>query len=102
MLSSLSDAAATLQLEKNFFHRICCHSATSLPKPLWFRHIAVVAARWEVAAKPSPASPTPSPSPIGRGAAAHRGGDEPHPQPLPDREGGGCAQGGDGRISDIK
>jgi len=34
----------------------------------------VVAARWEVAARPSPASPTPNPSPIGRGVAAHREG----------------------------
>ena len=54
--------------EKIFFHKICCHSATNLPKPLCFRHMPVVAARWQVAVKP-------------------------HPQPLPEREGSGCAQG---------
>jgi len=27
---------------------------------------------------------------------------QPHPLPLPDREGGGCAQGGDGRITAVQ
>ena len=68
MCPSASVLNGNLQLEKKFFHKICCHSATSLPKPLCFKHIVVVAARWEVAARP-------------------------HPQPL-HREGSGCAQGG--------
>ena len=37
--------------EKKFFYENCCHSATNPPKPLCFKHIPVVAARWEVAAK---------------------------------------------------
>ena len=56
------------------FCKNCCHSATNLPKPLCFRRMRVVAARWQVAAKPK---------------QAH----QPHPQPLPEREGSGCAQG---------
>ena len=66
-----------LYVRKNFFHKICCHSATNLSKPLCFKHIAVVAARWEVAAKPARQPNQPS---------------QPHPQPLPEREGSGCAQ----------
>ena len=66
---------------KKFFYENCCHSATNPPKPLCFKHIPVVAARWEVAAK------------------FH----QPHPQPLPEREGSGCAQGVTAGIgSDIK
>ena len=57
--------------EKKFFYGNCCHSATNPPKPLCFKYIPVVAARWEVAAKFQ----------------------QPHPQPLPEREGSGCAQG---------
>ena len=67
-----------LTARKKIFHKICCHSATSLPKPLCFKHIAVVAARWEVAARPARQPNKPS---------------QPHPQPLPEREGSSCAQG---------
>ena len=80
-------------LYKKIFYENCCHSATKLPKPLCYRYMRVVAARWEVAARPQQPhpqplpekggerlragwqqSPTPNPSPKGRGAAARRGG----------------------------
>ena len=56
---------------KKIFSCFCCHSATNTAgNPLYKGEAEVVAARWEVAAKPH----------------------QPHPQPLPEREGSGCAQ----------